>query len=204
MFLGAFLVVVVVGCHNTKFDQTHYVGVVNPKTKALQFFRFELHGRPGLTSTQFVSGWYPEAALDKLVGEEIDVFDLTSADREGDGKGNKDDSEKSYLVTGPEGQSKKLKDKRLAIIMASDPAPITNAIAKLAKSKELEDLLENLGKKAGDEDKRQRKRLKKFCEFFAKSGADDKQKEALKAICDLLLPSDEPNDTVKDPGSQNS
>lgn len=60
----------VAGCANTRFCETYHVGIVDCKTNAMQFFRFEVEGRPGfLSRTKFESGWYDADALAILVGE---------------------------------------------------------------------------------------------------------------------------------------
>lgn len=142
------------GC--AELRETYYVGVIEEKTDTLQFYRFRLTGRSILSRTQYVSGWYPAAAIDALVGEEMDdILDRKPDPPDKPAPGGNpstaptDSGSKKYVywVTGPQGRRDRSKDKRLAIIMSSDPSAITKAIGALADSKAVEAFLAELATK---------------------------------------------------------
>ena len=202
------LIVAPLGCSQNRFSQTHYVGVVDPATQILQFYRFDLVGDPGWTQTKFVSAWYDAAAIESLVGElGMSILadrdgnrtsstgaqahpDKATATREAKADGCAD-SER-YCITGPEGGSIPCKDKRLAIIMTSNPDAITKAIAELATFGRLASVLKPVSDDGRTPNKRHLKILKEILERAPKDAVSKRAEDLVDAL--LAAQETDPNE----------
>lgn len=167
------------GCARSSFSQTYHVGVVDDLTGAVQFYRFEVTGRPGwFSKTKFVSGWYDAEAVASLAGERTGLPGGT------DKADTKD--QRNYFVTGPEGEATFLtRDKRMSIIMASDPSKILDAIKSFAKDAELRRLFQN-ALEAKEKDQTTTKRVCAALGFLKSSASNAKAKLAAETAEKLL------------------
>lgn len=183
--------VVLSGCNSTRFNQTHYVGVVNECTGTVHFYRFRLEGKPGWTKTKFLTGWYSADAIGRLLGEDEFTFIASNSDEatgrsedvKSDGASKPEGIQepgyrqtREYLITGPEGEGFNSKEKRFAIIMASDPTPFTDAIASLAGDESINQLIERRvqekEKKKADEERKRKLRDEVIAKVLATKCTD--------------------------------
>ena len=176
------------GC--TKFSQDHYVGVVDKKSGNFQFYRFRLRGNPGLNRVKFVTGWYDAAALDSLAKEHhssLDGSDQQAGDTPqaaSDKSGAPSMTAENFWITGPEGRAIRVDDKRFAIIMATDPQPILDAVDKFSE-------LGSVIKEAKDKQKVEKNRKSKLCKALKsalKKGREANPTDARFNMLGELLP----------------
>ncbi len=193
------------GC--TKFSQTHYIGIVDRQNGTFQFYRFRLKGNPGLNRVKFVTGWYDADALDSLVEEHQSSFgqsDEQAADETSAGTDETSrqwEKSESFWITGPEGRALPVGDKRFAIVMATDPQPILDAVDKLS---EIKPVIEDARKRRKDEKKRKSQlceALKSALEMSQKADPNDARFSLLGELLPAILGDCPDNTTQKGNGT---
>jgi len=164
-FVFACVVVPSLGC--AKLRETYYVGVSKAGSDEVQFYRFKLRGDSYLSKTKFASGWYPAAAVEALVGEEMDaMLKRTNEDGAATPAGPKADQKAVwYVVSGPEGRRDAADpEQRLAIVMTGDMTAFTQAIQALADSEAVKKRLEAFARKQQQKDVANEAKFQKLLE----------------------------------------
>lgn len=111
------------------FKETYYVGVAEHGSNTMQLYRFRMTGgTPFGYEVKYESGWFSASAVEALFGESsgADTATMEVTDRTG-GQISHD-----VYVIGPEGSTKVYRNRRLVVLMATDPSPITESIKGFA------------------------------------------------------------------------
>ncbi len=164
------------GCHLTEFRETYHVGVSADNAPGVQFYRFDLDGRSGWTKTQFVSGWYSSAAIESLAGSGLgDPLKELAA-------GAAQPESTRYYITGPEGKLQYKDHAQLAIIMSSDPEPVTQAIKAFADSDAIKTAIAAASERRNRVQEERRASLQKLRDFVGQLPEGEQKGRILQAL----------------------